>query len=114
MQSLLIRDVFGLGMALLLTAFSLRAAADTCETLASLELKDTKITAAEMVAAGAFKPAKPFFMPIPAPYAELPAFCRVAGRIAPTPDSNIAFEVWLPRSGLERQARRRRQRRLLR
>lgn len=97
MRSLLMRDVTGLlGTALLLAALSSRAAADTCETLTSLELKDTKITAAEMVAAGAFRPARPFFMPIPAPYAELPAFCRVSGRIAPTPDSNIAFEVWLP------------------
>jgi hypothetical protein len=27
------------------------------------------------------------------------AFCRVAGEIRPTPDSNIKFEVWLPLSG---------------
>ncbi len=29
----------------------------------------------------------------------MPAFCRVAGTIAPTSDSNIAFEVWMPSSG---------------
>ena len=72
------------------------AAADNCATLAELSLKDAKITAAEVVAAGAYVPAKPFFIPMPPPYAALPAFCRVAGRITPTPDSNIAFEVWLP------------------
>src|SRR5919198_1134824 len=26
----------------------------------------------------------------------LPVFCRVAGSIAPTPDSDIRFEVWMP------------------
>jgi feruloyl esterase len=85
-----------LGAAVILAAVTVSAAADTCETLASLELKDTKITAANVVGAGAYVPAKPFFISMPPPYAGLPAFCRVAGRIAPTADSDIAFEVWLP------------------
>ena len=29
----------------------------------------------------------------------MPAFCRVAARLAPTPDSDIKIEVWLPVSG---------------
>jgi hypothetical protein len=29
----------------------------------------------------------------------LPAFCRVQGVIAPTQDSHIEFEVWLPATG---------------
>jgi hypothetical protein len=29
-------------------------------------------------------------------YAALPAFCRVAGTIKPTSDSDIRFEVWMP------------------
>jgi feruloyl esterase len=29
----------------------------------------------------------------------LPAFCRVAGVIKPTSDSNIGFEVWMPTTG---------------
>ena len=29
----------------------------------------------------------------------LPAFCRVAGEIKPTKDSDIKFEVWRPASG---------------
>ncbi len=73
------------------------AAADTCETLASLELKDTKITIAEVVAAGTFAPPAPFFMPIaPTTYSTLPAFCRVAGNISAVADSDVGFEVWLP------------------
>ena len=72
-------------------------AADTCESLATLQLKNTRITKAEVVAAGAFVPPKPFFAPIdPAAYRGLPAFCRIAGNIAAVPDSNVAFEVWLP------------------
>jgi feruloyl esterase len=27
---------------------------------------------------------------------KLPAFCRAAGVIKPTPDSHIRFEVWMP------------------
>ena len=30
---------------------------------------------------------------------KLPAFCRVAATLAPTPDSDIKIEVWLPASG---------------
>ena len=29
----------------------------------------------------------------------MPAFCRVAARLTPTPDSDIKIEVWLPVSG---------------
>jgi feruloyl esterase len=32
-------------------------------------------------------------------FGSLPAFCRVAGTIAPTPDSDIRFELWLPLEG---------------
>lgn len=73
------------------------ALADTCESLASLELKDTKIITAQVVAAGTFTAPTVFFMPIaPDTYSALPAFCRVAGIISPAPDSSIGFEVWLP------------------
>lgn len=70
-------------------------AAQTCEKLADLKLPNTTITAAQSVAAGAFAP------PAGAttPYKELPAFCRVAGVIKPTNDSEIKFEVWMPSSG---------------
>jgi len=35
----------------------------------------------------------------PEPFKGLPAFCRVQGVIAPSADSHIEFEVWLPASG---------------
>lgn len=60
-----------------------------CERLIDLDLPDTAITLAAPVAAGGFTP--------PGGSAALgaPAFCRVAGVIAPA----IRFEVWLPESG---------------
>src|SRR5208283_2623319 len=57
-----------------------------------LDLPATSITSAESVPAGSFTP--PGGKAIP----NLPAFCRVAGAIKPSPDSNIRFEVWLPAS----------------
>jgi feruloyl esterase len=74
------------------------AAPRQCADLASLSLPNTTITLAEPVAAGAFQaPAAglPPGMP-PVDYSGLPAFCRVAGTVAPAPTSEIRFEVWLP------------------
>lgn len=71
---------------------SLHAA--TCESLGGLSLANTKIALAQIVPAGDFKiPGSP---PNPRPLNELPAFCRVAADITPTPDSDIKIEVWLP------------------
>jgi len=72
-----------------------------CDTLNSLKLPDTTITAAQVVPAGQFS------VPVEGqakgkganPYADLPAFCRVAATIEPTSDSDIKVEVWLPASG---------------
>jgi feruloyl esterase len=62
-----------------------------CTALAGLKLADTTVGAAETIAGGAFTPPGSTN-----PIANLPAFCRVAGVIAPTTDSQIRFEVWLP------------------
>lgn len=71
----------------------------TCESLSGLQLPATKITGAQVVAAGVFTP--------PAgnadAYKSLPAFCRVQGVIAPSNDSHIEFEVWLPVNGWNRK-----------
>jgi feruloyl esterase len=83
-------------------ACSRTAHAADCAQLASLKLAHTEITLAESVAAGALKlpagggagPGAP-----PVDYTHLPAFCRVAGTLRPTPDSDIRFEVWMPASG---------------
>jgi feruloyl esterase len=75
------------------------AAAATCDTLASLALKNVKVTRAELVPAGHFTP--PGDRPAGAtnPFKSLPDFCRVAATLTPSSDSDIKIEVWLPASG---------------
>lgn len=70
------------------------AAAATCDSLSALKLSSTTITAAHAVDAGGFKP--PQGAGAARLFQGLPAFCRVEGVIAPTEDSHIEFEVWLP------------------
>jgi len=66
----------------------------SCEDLSALELRDTTITTAQSVPAGPFTPPG-----TTTALTGLPAFCRVAGSIKPTADSDIKFEVWMPSSG---------------
>jgi feruloyl esterase len=61
----------------------------TCEDLAGLSLPDTTIMLAQSVPAGTFDP------PGGTPPIAVSA-CRVTGSIAPTADSDIRFEVWMP------------------
>ena len=79
------------------------AQAATCTELAKLALPKTTITVAEEIRAGAFKPSSPPEPGAPKPpgatFTSLPAFCRVAGTIRPTSDSDIRFEVWMPAAG---------------
>src|SRR3989442_15078352 len=87
---------------LLVTAAFLtaRAGAASCDSLASLSLPDTTITLAQSVGAGEFPapdpPARGPAGPPPNLFKDLPAFCRVAATIAPTKDSGIKIEVWMP------------------
>jgi feruloyl esterase len=67
--------------------------------LASLKLAHTTITAAQIVAPGAFSAASQLGASGAAVFKSLPAFCRVQGVMAPTSDSHIEFEVWLPVAG---------------
>lgn len=75
--------------------------AASCESLSSLKLPDTTITLAMHVAPGGFTPppGSPSLPGPPAPYANLPAFCRVAATLTPSSDSDIHVEVWMPESG---------------
>ncbi len=75
---------------LLVAALPLAAA--TCESLASLALPHTSVTTAQSVAGSFTPPGSSRAME------GLPAFCRVAGAIKPSADSDIQFEVWLPAS----------------
>jgi feruloyl esterase len=76
------------------------AFAASCESLATLALKDTTITRAEVVAAGTFQlPDGPGRGPNP--YRSLAPFCRVAATLTPTTDSDIKIEIWLPTARAE-------------
>lgn len=86
------RRVLGTRYWVLVTALAIAPAAHaaTCESLSSLVLPNTTITAAQSVPAG------PFTTPYNATLINLPAFCRVAATLKPSSDSNIKVEVWLP------------------
>src|SRR5277367_5419306 len=89
---------------LVIPAGSLVAAptgASTCDSLSRLSLPHVTITSAESVAAGAFTPpaAPGPGRPNTALFKGLPAFCRVMATLAPSSDSDIKIEVWLPASG---------------
>src|SRR5262245_24390723 len=72
------------------------AAAQPCESLGSLKLPDTRISAATLVQEGPFAPPAP---PVPGARAgaplPVPSFCRVQLTIVP----QIRVEVWMPASG---------------
>jgi feruloyl esterase len=68
-------------------------AGPTCESLAALALPHTSIATAES------RPAGDFAQPGGQPIRNLPAFCRVAGSIKPSDDSDIRFEIWMPAAG---------------
>ncbi len=64
-----------------------------CEAVASVvSIDGARLTASALVAKGTFTPPG-------AAALEVPAFCRVQGVASPSPDSAIAFEVWVPASG---------------
>src|ERR1039458_6097678 len=77
----------------LFTVGAAAASAATCERLAALALPNTAITAAQTVPAGPFTPPGGRAGENPRP------FCRVAGVIRPSGDSDIRFEGWMPAEG---------------
>jgi feruloyl esterase len=73
--------------------------AATCESVASIKLRQAAVTLAVPVEAGAF-PAPPGRGPnASAVYKTLPAFCRVSATLKPSSDSEIKIEVWMPAEG---------------
>jgi hypothetical protein len=70
----------------------------TFRKLASLGVPDANFTTAKTYAGGAFVgPPNPFSGADESDlYKKLPAFCRVVAVAAPTSDSNITIEVWMP------------------
>ncbi len=77
---------------------TLSAQADRCADLRQTRLPGVTITASDRVAAGAFTPPTPAPAAAAARYAALPEFCRVQATLAPSSDSEIRIEVWLPAS----------------
>lgn len=75
------------------------ASAAPCETLTALSFPDARVTSAEVVGAGTFSPPSARGGPASRTYAGLPEFCRVAATLAPTADSDIRIEVWMPTAG---------------
>jgi len=68
----------------------------SCADMKSAGVPKTVVAVAETVPAGAFRaPAAPAFGP-PPDFSTLPAFCRLAGTILATAESDIRFELWLP------------------
>lgn len=66
---------------------------DACTHLSALNLEDVVIASATTVRAGR----EPTGAEVAGKHtAGLPEFCRVAGQIHPSSDSDIGFEVWLP------------------
>ena len=76
--------------------------ADPCTSLATLTLPNTTIARAETFAAGAFRrpsAARRGSVEFFTAFDRLPSFCRVQAVIAPSGDSHIDVEIWLPTSG---------------
>ena len=86
-----------LGVLAILAFGAGQASAATCENLSSMKMSGATITSAQTVAAGAFT--APGGRGGAANFSDLPAFCRVAATLTPTPESDIRIEVWLPASG---------------
>jgi Tannase and feruloyl esterase len=84
---------FSFALVALLASANVAGASMDCSGLAKVAIPGVTIEVAHSLPAGSFTP------PGGSPVANMPAFCRVAGVIKPTTDSNIQFEVWMPGSG---------------
>jgi feruloyl esterase len=72
-------------------------AQSSCGSLAKLALPHTRIVSADVVVTGGFLPAGEAPSPADAAiYKHTPEFCRVVLRAAPSSDSDIRIEVWMP------------------
>ena len=95
------RPIFAMPAILLIAVLLIPSvvSAASCESLASTALPHATITAAEIVAAGAFRLTAPPPGGRGPQFGNAPSFCRVAATLKPTSDSDIKIEVWLPTSG---------------
>jgi feruloyl esterase len=78
------------------TLFSIPGAAQqSCESLASIKIRNVTITSVKAGAPGFELPAQSGLMNTPPSKIKVP-FCRVEAYSTPTSDSHIGIEVWLP------------------
>ena len=96
MEKVLLRPPGALRLALLAVGlcsagFAGPALAAECESFAGASLPgEGTVTTAERIPAGSYT------APSGTTYANLPAFCRIAATLRPSPDSDIKVEIWLP------------------
>jgi hypothetical protein len=84
------------------SAHGTRSPAQACDALSKLALSKAKVLSATAVEPGAFAPpstATPWLIGNPDLYKTLGAFCKVVVQAAPSADSDIRIEVWLPAEG---------------
>jgi len=86
----------GLAFVLFATMLSPEATAP-CEKLTALSLAHTTITSAKFIAAGRYTSQGPGGRQQTGPM--LPDHCRVVAEAAPSSDSHIEIEIWLPAQG---------------
>lgn len=67
-----------------------------CSAIGARNRAGMTITSASVVNAGQFIAPTPDPFGRPSDFSALPAFCRIAGVLTPTTDSQIGFELWLP------------------
>ena len=77
------------------------SSSESCARLARLDLPNAAISSATAYERGAFSGPKAAFTgaDMTAIYKMLPPFCRVVAHAHPSPDSDIAIEVWMPLTG---------------
>jgi feruloyl esterase len=87
-----------LGAAALAASPGALPAADPCGALSRLTIANVTVAAVSEVPSGTLSPlhANEGGVPIDLP---VPEFCRVEATAAPTPDSQIGIEVWMPKAG---------------
>ncbi|MGD0912427.1 MAG: tannase/feruloyl esterase family alpha/beta hydrolase [Terracidiphilus sp.] len=73
---------------------------DACAKLASLQIPNVTITSAKAFPTGTYNaPSGNGGADVAAFYSKLAAFCRVMAKAAPSADSDIAIEIWMPLEG---------------
>lgn len=92
-----------LGSASLLAESSSGSAPVACDALLQTNLAGGRVLSSELIRDGEFVPPGATNPNAGAPFKTVPAFCRVTLRLAPSTDSDIRVEVWLPQSGWNRK-----------